>query len=306
MTTITATYLSNVDTRKTSGHGHGGTNTVNFSQMEATDPNAKSVEQNGVEVQLQKIPTPPVFGDMYEKREYLKGRLALAFRLFGKFGFDEGVAGHITLRDPVMPDHFWVNPLGRAFALMRRSDLILVNSEGEVVDGGPNRLLNRAAYMIHHAVHAARPDVNCAAHSHSIYGRAFATLGRPIDMLTQDACAFWRDVGVYRQFKGAVLAAEEGQNIARDLGNRKACILQNHGLLTCGSTVEAAIFWFVSLERCCQAQLMAEAAATKPIPIDEEDAEFTYKSVGLGGVGWFSAQPMFDVLGGEIGDAYLK
>ncbi|CAG9949403.1 unnamed protein product [Clonostachys rosea f. rosea IK726] len=115
--------------------------------------------------------------------------------------------------------------------------------------------------------------------------------------------AMW---GVYRQFKGAVLAAEEGQNIARDLGNRKACILQNHGLLTCGSTVEAAIFWFVSLERCCQAQLMAEAAATKPIPIDEEDAEFTYKSVGLGGVGWFSAQPMFDVLGGEIGDAYLK
>ncbi|VUC21573.1 unnamed protein product [Clonostachys rosea] len=306
MATITATYLSNVDNRKTSGHVSGAVSTVNFSQMEATDPNAKSVEQSGVQVQLQKIPTPPVFNDMYEKREYLKGRLALAFRLFGKFGFDEGVAGHITLRDPVMPDHFWVNPLGRAFALMRRSDLILVNSEGEVVDGGPNRLLNRAAYMIHHAVHAARPDVNCAAHSHSIYGRAFATLGRPIDMLTQDSCAFWHDVGVYRQFKGAVLAAEEGQNIARDLGTRKACILQNHGLLTCGSTVEAAIFWFVSLERCCQAQLMAEAAATKPIPIDEEDAEFTYKSVGLGGVGWFSAQPMFDVLREEIGDAYLK
>lgn len=277
------------DTRKTSGHGYGGTNTVNFSQMEATDPNAKGVKQNGVEVQLQKIPTPPVFSDMYEKREYLKGRLALAFRLFGKLGFDQGVAGHITLRDPIMPDHFWVNPLGRAFGLVRRSDLILVNGEGEVVDGGPNRLLNRTAYMIHHAVHAVRPDVNCAAHSHNIYGRAFATLGRPIDMLAQDACAFWRDVGVYRQFKGAVLAAEEGHNIARDLGNRKACILQNHGLLTCGSTVEAAIFWFVSLERCCQAQLMAEAAATKPIPIDEEDAEFTYKSVGLGGVGWFSA-----------------
>ncbi|CAG9949402.1 unnamed protein product [Clonostachys rosea f. rosea IK726] len=129
MTTITATYLSNVDTRKTSGHGHGGTNTVNFSQMEATDPNAKSVEQNDTNTS--------VFGDMYEKREYLKGRLALAFRLFGKFGFDEGVAGHITLRDPVMPDHFWVNPLGRAFALMRRSDLILVNSEGEVVDVDP-------------------------------------------------------------------------------------------------------------------------------------------------------------------------
>jgi ribulose-5-phosphate 4-epimerase/fuculose-1-phosphate aldolase len=275
-------------------------------QIQPAEQTLDIAQLGGTEETLSKVPSPPQFADKLEEREYLKGRLALAFRIFGKLGFDEGVAGHITLRDPVKPDHFWVNPLGRAFSLMRRSDLILVNSDGKVVDGGPNRLLNTAAYMIHHAIHVARPDVNCAAHSHSLYGRTFCSLGRPIDMLTQDACAFYNDVSVYPQFKGIVLAREEGERIASHLGQRKACLLQNHGLLTVGSTIEATVFWFTSLEKCCHSQLMAEAAATKPIPIDQEDAEYTYKTVGMPHVGWFSAQPMFEVLESEIGDAHLQ
>ena len=193
------------------------------------------------EAKMQKFPAPPKFTDKYEEREYLKGRLALAFRIFGKLGFDEGVAGHITLRDPVDPTTFWVNPFGLAFSLIKKSDLILVNHDGVVIDGGKNRLLNQAAYMIHAAVHAARPDVTCAAHSHSIYGRAFCSLGRPIDIITQDACAFYNDLAVYNSFKGVVLAKEEGENIAKAIGNKKACLLQNHGLLTTGATVEAAL-----------------------------------------------------------------
>lgn len=268
---------------------------------------AETTLHGGQEIELPLFPLPPTFTDKVEEREYLKGRLALAFRLFGKFGFDEGVAGHITLRDPVQSDHFWVNPLGRAFSQMRRSDLILVNGKGEVVDGGANRFLNKAAYMIHHAIHTARPDVNCAAHSHSLYGRAFCTLGKPIDMLTQDSCAFYNSVAVYQQFNGVVLDEGEGDNIAQALGSGKACLLQNHGLLTVGGTVEAAVFWFTSMEKCCQVQLLAEAASggnTKKI--NEADAAFTAKSVGNPNVGWFSAQPMFDVLIEEVGDAYLQ
>ena len=136
-------------------------------------------------------PRPPKFEDKYEEREYLKGRLTAALRIFGKLGFEEGVAGHITLRDPVEPDTFWVNPFGVAFRLMKRSDLIRVDATGKVIDGGEWKLLNTAAYMIHHAVHAARPDVICAAHSHSIYGRAFCSLGKTLDTITQDSCAFY-------------------------------------------------------------------------------------------------------------------
>lgn len=94
------------------------------------------------------------------------------------------------MQDPVDPTTFWVNPFGVAFSMIKASDLILVNEEGEVIDGGPCRLLNSAAYMIHSAIHQARPDVNAAAHSHSIYGRSFCSLGRTLDTITQDSCAF--------------------------------------------------------------------------------------------------------------------
>lgn len=154
-------------------------------------PLEPGLNESQAKVQMPKMPGPPTFTDKYEEREYLKGRLAAAFRIFGKYGFDEGVAGHITLRDPVDPTTFWVNPFGVAFSLMRRSDLIQVDHNGKVIGGGNDvKLLNAAAFMIHGAVHEARPDVICAAHSHSIHGRSFCTLGRTLDMITQDSCAF--------------------------------------------------------------------------------------------------------------------
>jgi len=260
------------------------------------------------EITMPKFPGPKKFEDKYEERDYQKGRLALAFRIFAKFGFDEGVAGHITLRDPVHPDHFWVNPFGVAWPLLKASDLILVNPEGKVVDGGPCRLLNAAAYMIHHAVHTARPEINCVAHSHSIYGRAFCTLGRNLDTITQDSCAFHNDIALYSSFKGIVLAEDEGIAIAAALGKGKAALLQNHGLLTCGQSIEAAVFWFMSLEKCCHAQLLADAAAGgrghETVKIDEKDAEYTYKTVGTEMAGWFSAKPTFDLMESEAGVDY--
>jgi len=261
-------------------------------------------------VEAYKFPKPPTFDDKYKEREYLKGRLAAAFRIFGKYGFDEGVAGHITLRDPVDPSTFWVNPFGVAFSLIKASDLILVNHEGKVIDGGPVRLLNTAAYMIHHAIHEARPDVNCAAHSHSIYGRTFCALGRPLDTITQDSCAFHNDLVLYDSFNGVVLAQEEGKNIAKALGNKKAALLQNHGLLTCGGTIEETVFWFISLEKCCHAQLMADAAAAgrggETVKIGEEEAQYTYKAVGSPMAGYFSAKPLFDVIHKETNGDYLE
>ncbi len=156
----------------------------------AIAPLEPGLNESQAKVQMPKFPGPRTFTDKYEEREYLKGRLAAAFRIFGKYGFDEGVAGHITLRDPVEPTTFWVNPFGVAFSLIRRSDLIQVDHKGEVIGGGEVKLLNAAAFMIHGAVHEARPDVVCAAHSHSIHGRSFCTLGRTVDMITQDSCAF--------------------------------------------------------------------------------------------------------------------
>src|SRR3954470_12707405 len=105
-----------------------------------------------------------------QERRHRQERLAGAFRLFARFGFDQGLAGHITARDPELTDHFWVNPFGLHFSQIKVSDLLLVNHEGEVVQGDWN--VNRAPSAIHSQVHAARPDVIAAAHTHSTYGRA--------------------------------------------------------------------------------------------------------------------------------------
>ncbi|KAK9773603.1 putative Class II aldolase and Adducin domain-containing protein [Seiridium cardinale] len=253
-------------------------------------------------------PQPPKFDDPFKERQYLKERLTLAFRIFAKNGFDDGVAGHITVRDPVEPSTFWVNPFGVAWPLLRASDLIRVDSHGDIVDGGSVRLLNTAAYMIHSAVHDARPDVKAVAHSHSKFGRAFSTLGKNLDITTQDACAFWNDVAHYDTFGGIVLGPEEGLRIAEALGPRKAAILSNHGLLTCGASIESCVRWFMSLETCCETQLLADAAAAglgrETVKVSDEEAEYTYKTVGREIGGWFAAKPAFDLMEHESGVQY--
>ena len=233
----------------------------------------------------------PHFDSPEAERTHIKQRMAAAFRLFDRFGFGEGVAGHLTARDPERADCFWVNPFGLSFGLIRASDLILVDHQGEVVEG--DWPVNVAAFAIHSQVHQARPDVQAAAHTHSTYGRAFSSLGQLLDPLTQDSCAFYGDHGLFDDFTGVVIDTEEGKRIAHALGDHKAAILRNHGLLTVGHTVDEAAWWFITMERPCQAQLLAEAAGT-PVLIDEEQAEKTAKQVGTPLAGWFSFQPLYD------------
>ena len=222
-----------------------------------------------------------------------KQRLAAAFRLWAKLGYDEGPAGHITARDPELLDHFWVNPFGRHFSMISVSDLLLVNHAGEVVEG--NDIVNRAAFAIHSQIHAARPDVISAAHCHSMHGKAWSSLGRMLDPITQDACAFYDDHVLFDDYTGVVLDTEEGKRIAHALGGAKAAILRNHGLLTVGETVDEAVWWFITMDRSCQPQLLAEAAGT-PVRIDEDDARLTLTQVGTHLAGWFSFQPMYEMI----------
>ena len=228
-----------------------------------------------------------------EIRKDRKNKLAAALRLFGKLGFDEGVAGHITVRDPGLTDHFWVNPMGKSFKQMTVSDLLLVSHTGEVVEG--SGLLNGAAFTIHSQIHMANPKITAAAHSHSVYGKAFSSLGKTLDPLTQDSCAFYDDHVLFDDFSGVVLDNTEGEKIAAALGDKKAAILQNHGLLTVGDSVDAAAWWYITMERSCQAQLMAEAAGT-PKLIEHAVALQTRETVGSPIAGWFSFQPLNDVI----------
>ena len=242
---------------------------------------------------IEKMLSYPSFDTVEEKRFYLKRILAGAFRIFGKFGFSEGVAGHITCRDPEHTDCFWVNPFGLSFRQLCMSDLVLVNEEGQIV-AGKHQLLNKAAFAIHAAIHKARPDVIAAAHSHSIYGKTFSAFGKLLDPLTQDSCIFYEDHGLFDDYTGVVGDLSEGERIGEALADKKAVILQNHGLLTVGHSIEECIFWFVTLERTCQSQILADSTGNPLIKIGHETALRTRNNeVGFPLAGYFSFQPMW-------------
>lgn len=166
--------------------------------------------------------------------------------------------------------------------------------------------LYKAAYAIHAQIHDARPDVLCAAHSHSVYGRAFCATGRELDPLTQDACVFYKDHVLYSNFAGVVLAEEEGRHISLALGNKKAALLGNHGLLTAGASIEAVVAWFVLLDQCCGIQLLADASSAgsgKPlVKIGEAEAISTWEALGKPSGGYFMGLPLFQVAERELGE----
>jgi hypothetical protein len=123
-----------------------------------TEEEAREAEKQAVI-----LPNFPTFKDFHSQRVHMKQKLAAGFRLLAKFGWDEGVAGHLTFRDPEFPDLFWVNRFGQYFGHIKASDLILVDHEGAIVRG--NYTVNKAAFVIHAAIHGARDDVICAAHT---------------------------------------------------------------------------------------------------------------------------------------------
>ncbi|NYI23929.1 class II aldolase/adducin family protein [Sphingobium indicum] len=257
------------------------------------NPPSRGIDQALRDGQRLRFEVPPDRADPAEERLHRKQRLAATFRLFARYNLSSGIAGHVTVRDPELTDHFWVNPQGVNFCHIRVSDLLLVDDGGRVVEGGG--ALNEAAYAIHAAIHRAHPGVNAAAHTHSFYGKAWSTTGRLLDPISQDACMFHDDHGLFDDYGGVVLDQTEGDRIAAALRGRKALILQNHGLLTAGRSIEATAFWYLALERAAHGQIVAEALG-KPRIIPAEVAAQTARMVGSEAVAWMCFQPEWDML----------
>ncbi|KAE8153026.1 class II aldolase and Adducin N-terminal domain protein [Aspergillus avenaceus] len=217
------------------------------------------------------FPGIPQIPDPYKKRQWQLEHMAGAFRVFARKGFTEGTSGHISVRDPVDPSTFWINPLGKHFGMLKASDMVHVNENGQVIGG--KIAVNAAGFMIHGAIHRARPDINAACHTHSPAGKAWSTFGRPLDIINQDTCNFWGAQAVYNSFGGVVLGAEEGERIADATG--RVMVLQNHGLLTTGGTVDEAAYLFTLMERSCEVQIMVESTGLPKIVIGDREAEFT-------------------------------
>ncbi|GMM47442.1 hypothetical protein DAPK24_040170 [Pichia kluyveri] len=203
----------------------------------------------------------PEFDDPYKKREWILEHMAGAFRVFGRKGYAEGTAGHISVRDPIDPTTFWINPLGVHFSMVTAGDMIHIDEDGNIIGGNTKGTINAAGFAIHSALHKARPNINAACHTHSEYGRAFSCFGKELEMLNQDSCYFYKSNAVYADFGGTAVEKEEGERIAKCVGDTgRALIMQNHGLLTVGETVDEAAYLFTLLERTCKLQMLVNAA----------------------------------------------
>lgn len=248
----------------------------------------------------------PKFEDKYEERKWMLQHMAAVFRVFGRRGYGEGAAGHISVRDPVDPETFWINPLGRHFSLMRVSDLVHVDKDAKII-GGNKAAINAAGFQIHSELHKARPDVHAACHTHSVYGKAYSTFGRELEMINQDVCILYKNHSVYENFGGVVLEKEEGQRLAKALGNGKAIILQNHGLLTTGSTVDEAGYLFTLMERCCEVQMLADSIKGYPKKIiGDEEASYTERMTSDPETLYSEFQPEYELELELTNGAFLK
>ncbi|KAF5510546.1 Meiotically up-regulated gene 14 protein [Colletotrichum siamense] len=271
-----------------------------------------SGKSTGKVKRLHQIPVPE---SKEAARQWQLEQMAAAFRIFAKLGFSDGSSGHISLRDPVRPETFWINPYGVHFGVLKVSDMVHIDEDGNRL-GGADKPVNTAGFMIHSALHKRRPDINAACHMHSPYGRAWSTFGRPIEMLNQDSCMFYNDLSVYPSFGGVVLAKEEGQRIADNLGpTNKNLILQNHGLLTCGGTIGEAAAFFIALERACQSQLLIESAIApgsngaasglNKTLVDDEEAQYTKDGTGTPEVMYMQFVPEYQLILKESGGDFL-
>ncbi|MHA6196072.1 class II aldolase/adducin family protein [Pseudomonas wadenswilerensis] len=238
--------------------------------------------------------------DMPEIEWQARCDLAALYRLVAYYRMTDLIDTHITLRVPGPERHFLINRYGVAFEKMRASDLVLIDLDGNVVDRHYNGgRVNAAGFVIHSAIHDARPDLHCIIHTHTAAGMAVAAQRDGLLPLTQHALKFHGNLA-YHTYEGIALSLEERERLVADLGSHKAMILRNHGLLAAGGSVAAAFHEIYFLERACQAQIQAMAGGTAlNIPSEEvcrhTAAQFARDGIdGIIDMAWQAALSLID------------
>lgn len=201
--------------------------------------------------------------------------LAAAYRLAAHYGWDDLIYTHISARVPDNEHHFLINPFGLAFDEITASNLVKIDHDARII-GNAEFPVNGAGFVIHHAIHKARPELNCVMHLHSEAGMALSMLDCGLLPLSQHSMFFHKRIG-YHGYEGLALNMDEQDRLIADLGpTNKAMILKNHGTLVAGETVGEAFVWNFWLEKAACAQLRAMAAQPQGLTMpDEKIAELT-------------------------------
>lgn len=187
--------------------------------------------------------------------------LAAAYRIVAQFGWDDLIFTHISARVPGPGEHFLINPYGVLFEEMTASSLVKVDLDGQLVEPSPYAI-NPAGFTIHSAIHAARPDVGCVMHLHTVNGVAVSAHADGLLPLNQTALAIGGEIG-YHEYEGIALDHAERPRLVANLGAKSTMILRNHGTLSVGPTIPAAFLKMYFLERACAIQVASLAGGVR-------------------------------------------
>jgi ribulose-5-phosphate 4-epimerase/fuculose-1-phosphate aldolase len=191
--------------------------------------------------------------------------LAACYRLIALNGMDDLLATHISARIPGPDDYFLINPYGLLFCQVTASNLVKVDLDGNILSN-TSYGINPAGFVIHSAIHGARPDVACIIHTHTVAGMAIACLEDGLLPLSQKSLRFYNRIA-YHDYEGKSDDLDERARLVRDMGSKNALILRNHGLLTCGPTIGRAYHAMLNLEKSCKVQLEAMQSGGKLIQL---------------------------------------
>ena len=211
----------------------------------------------------------PMLKDQVSPEEWaMRVNLAAGYRLVEMFGWSDLLGTHLSARVPGEKDAFLINPYGLLFDEITASSLVKVDEEGNILS--PTEYsINPAGFVIHGAVHMARPEVACAMHTHTPAGTSIATQKHGLLPLTQHALAVIAHTS-YHGYEGIATDMNERERLVCDLGEANILVLRNHGLLTVGRTVAEAFVWMYRAERACRMQLAFQSSGAEATEIPEK------------------------------------
>ena len=220
---------------------------------------------------------------MSETEQELRVKLAACYRIFDYMGWSEMIYNHITVKVPGPEQHFLINPFGLHYSEVKASNLVKVDIDGSIVED-TDYAVNPAGILIHTAIHAARPDIQCIAHTHTNAGMAVACTQEGL-RADNFYSALMHNQIAYHDFEGITVMDDEKSRLVANLGNKSLMILRNHGLLTGGRSIPEAFQNLWAIERACQVQVTTDSTGRPSIPIGPEILAKSEQLVAIQGIG---------------------
>jgi ribulose-5-phosphate 4-epimerase/fuculose-1-phosphate aldolase len=208
---------------------------------------------------------------MEKTERELRVQLAACYRIFNHMGWSEMIFNHITVKIPGDEHHFLINPYGLHYSEVTASNLVKVDIDGNIVEE-TDYAVNPAGIVIHTAIHAARPEIHCIAHTHTSAGMAVACSEKGIRNDNFYSALLHNRVA-YHDFEGITVMDDEKPRLVANLGDKSLLVLRNHGLLACGRTIPEAFMNLWSMERSCEVQVTCDSTGQRMIPVPNEVLE---------------------------------